>query len=154
MSVRIERGDVLETDAPYICQQVNCQGTMGAGLAKQIADKWPQVKREYIRFCEKYQDRHDLLGLYQMVAVNGGNQKKGDPVVVNIFGQEYYGHDGVYTDNTALMKAFRHLNRNCAHETLAFPYGFGCGLAGGDWQDVEQLIVKCFPDCDVVIYMK
>lgn len=30
-------GNILEqTDAPYICHQVNCKGVMGAGLARQI----------------------------------------------------------------------------------------------------------------------
>ena len=44
-------GSLLEADADIICHQVNCQGAMGAGVAKQIADKWPNVKKEYVKFC-------------------------------------------------------------------------------------------------------
>lgn len=158
MSVTIVRGDLLEADAQYICHQVNCQGAMGAGIAKQIADKWPYVKKEYTRYCDAALNRHDLLGRIQMVAANGGHQNSTDPIIVNIFGQEYYGRSGVYTDTSALIRAFRKLNdvlrQKGRRMTVAFPHGFGCGLAGGDWSEVEELIVKYLPDCDVVIYMK
>lgn len=153
MSVEILRGDLLEANADIICHQVNCQGVMGAGVAKQIADKWPSVKKEYVKFCNGKKHKQDLLGEIQLVAANGGFQKKGDPCVLNIFGQLYYGHDGVYTDYSALTQAFRKMNSLYKGQTLAFPYGFGCGLAGGDWQDVESLIVRCLPDCRVKIYL-
>lgn len=153
MGVRLIRGNLLDSDAKYICQQVNCQGAMGAGLAKQIAEKWPNVKREYVKFCDSKKQKQDLLGDIQLVAANGGLQKKDDPLIVNIFGQFYYGHDGVYTDYSALIRAFRKMNQLYKGEHLAFPYGFGCGLAGGEWQDVEALIVKYLPDCDVTIYL-
>ena len=147
--VTIIRGDLLEAKAPFICQQVNCQGAMGSGLAKQIADKWPDVKNEYIRMCNKLHKDTNLLGKVQFVKLTDKL-----PTVVNVFGQYDYGHFGPYTDYVALRKAFREINRKCRGKTVAFPYGFGCGLDGGDWIDVEQLIVKNLPDCDVQIYMK
>ena len=153
MGVRLIRGNLLDSDAKYICQQVNCQGAMGAGLAKQIAEKWPNVKKEYVKFCDSKKQKQDLLGDIQLVTANGGFQKKDDPLILNIFGQFYYGHEGVYTDYSALIKAFRKINQIYKGESLAFPYGFGCGLAGGEWQDVEELIVKYLPDCDVTIYL-
>ena len=161
MSVTIVRGDLLDADAKFICHQVNCQGAMGAGLARQIAEKWPYVKKEYTNLCRRTTDKHSLLGTFQIVEANGGNSKSTDPFVINIFGQEYYGRGGVYTDTSALIRAFRDLNdtlrspyKNHPRPVLAFPHGFGCGLAGGDWEEVEELIVKYLPDCDVVIYMK
>lgn len=36
------RGDILQSDADIIVQQVNCRGVMGAGLAKQIASQYPE----------------------------------------------------------------------------------------------------------------
>lgn len=154
MSVQIIRGDLLEADVDIICHQVNCQGVMGAGVAKQIADKWPNVKKEYVKFCNSKKLKQNLLGEVQLVAANGGSQQEGDPLILNIFGQFYYGHDDVYTDYSALTKAFRKMNQLCKGKTLAFPYGFGCGLAGGDWQDVEPMLVRLLPDCNVKIYLK
>lgn len=153
MSVQIVRGDLLDAGG-YICHQVNCHGVMGAGVAKQIASKWPNVKKEYTAFCNSNASKQNLLGEIQAVAVNGSTQKKHDPVVINIFGQLDYGHDGIYTDYSALTRAFKKMNKLYKGKTLAFPYGFGCGLAGGEWQDVETLMVKCLYDCNIIIYLK
>lgn len=47
MSIKHVKGDILATptrnEDTVICHQVNCCGVMGAGLAKQIRDKWPVV---------------------------------------------------------------------------------------------------------------
>ena len=43
MSIPVIRGDILRSDTDIIVQQVNCQGVMGAGLAKQIASQYPEV---------------------------------------------------------------------------------------------------------------
>lgn len=39
-----------------------------------------------------------------------------------------------------------------AGKSLAFPFGFGCGLANGDWEIVSQMIETYFKDMDVTIY--
>ena len=148
--VSILRGDLLNADVPIICHQVNCSGVMGAGIARQIRDKWPHVYDSYKTACDNASKRRDLLGKVQHV-----RGKEGAPDVINIFGQYGYGSDGgVYTDYTALIHAFQTINCRFRGRTIGFPYGFGCGLAGGDWFDVEQLIVKYLPDCDVKIYIK
>lgn len=147
--VSIVRGDLLEANVPYICHQVNCQGVMGAGVARQIHYKWPYVFDRYRELCEKTKSKQNLLGTIQIVS-----GEDGAPNVINIFGQFGYGKNGVYTDYAALRNAFKELDKRFAGKTLAFPHGFGCGLAGGDWKDVEQMIVQCMPHCDVRIYMK
>lgn len=148
MSLEIIRGDLLSSDANAICHQVNCRNAMGAGIAAAISEKWPIVKERYKKAFENLKDWHSLLGKIQTVKI-GQNR-----YVVNIFGQDDYGHDGVYTDYSALNRAFKQLNKRFAGQTVAFPYGFGCGLAGGEWTDVEMLMVKLLPNCDVQIYMK
>lgn len=148
MSLEIIRGDLLSSDANAICHQVNCRNAMGAGIAAAISEKWPIVKERYKKAFENLKDWHSLLGKIQTVKI-GQNR-----YVVNIFGQDDYGHDGVYTDYSALNRAFKQLNKRFAGQTVAFPYGFGCGLGGGEWTDVEMLMVKLLPNCDVQIYMK
>lgn len=54
MSIKHVKGDILTTptrnEDTVICHQVNCCGVMGAGLAKQIRDKWPVVFDEFVSF--------------------------------------------------------------------------------------------------------
>lgn len=52
-----------------------------------------------------------------------------------------------------MKNALRKINRLCAGKSVAFPYGIGCGLAGGDWSTVEKLIVQNLPDCNVKVYL-
>lgn len=141
------KGNLLDADADVICQQVNCRSVMGAGLALQISNKYPLVKTSYLTFCEGIDPQH-LLGLVLIVAPPDAPYR-----VANIFGQLNYGRSKqVYTSYAALAKAFSDLNDRCKGQTLAFPYGFGCGLAGGDWQTVLHLIEKNLQDCTVQIY--
>ena len=130
-----------------ICHQVNCQGVMGAGLAKEIAKRYPEVKRDYEELCAE-EDAERLLGTYLDTLVENGR-------IISIFGQENYGRDGqIYTDYAALGKAFSMLNRVYAGRKLAFPYGIGCGLGGGNWNVVLEIINVKFCDANVVIFRK
>ena len=57
-------GDVIDRTGHklIICHQINCQGIMGAGLAKQIHAMFPQVYEMYQRNCTQAANRQDLLG--------------------------------------------------------------------------------------------
>ena len=45
--IKTVNGNILEATEDIICHQVNCQGVMGSGLAKQIRSKWPSVFADY-----------------------------------------------------------------------------------------------------------
>lgn len=74
--------------------------------------------------------------------------------VANVFGQLDYGRNPhkKYTDYVALTNAFNEIRNTYPEQSLAFPYGFGCGLANGDWNIVSQMIETYFGDMDVTIY--
>lgn len=57
------KGDLLEqTDLDIICHGVNCRGLMGAGIAKQISTRWPDLFAEYRELCGLQKDPATLLG--------------------------------------------------------------------------------------------
>lgn len=82
-------GNILDSTEGIMVQQVNCRNVMGAGLAKAIYDKWPNVKSEYHKFCMQYEPG-DLLGKVLYVDVTP-NQ-----IVANVFGQLDYGRKKLY----------------------------------------------------------
>lgn len=75
MAVKVVDGDLFSTKAKYICHQVNCQGKMGSGVARQIREKYPTVYQWYKVKCsegarEKERfgvSKSPLLGQVQMV---------------------------------------------------------------------------------------
>jgi O-acetyl-ADP-ribose deacetylase (regulator of RNase III) len=112
---------------------------MGAGLALQIKQAYPEVFTKYRYACLNTQK--DLLGCVQIIGK-----------VVNIFGQRSYGTNTRKTDYDALKTAFTKLhNKLPIEKSIAFPYGFGCGLAGGDWKIVSNLITNSFKNRKVKI---
>lgn len=141
-------GDIRDAAEDIICHQVNCQGVMGAGVAKAISTHWPEVKKSYLRYCRRFSSPYDLLGKVQPVEVSP------DKTVLNIFGQLNCGNNRFlrYTDYTALTQAFDEIRNKYAGKSLAFPYGFGCGLANGDWAIVEKMLHTYFDNMDVTIY--
>lgn len=147
--VRIIKGDLMESSAKYICHQVNCQGAMRSGVAKQIREKWPVVFDRYKAACDKYKDKRDeLLGKIQCVKVEEGT------AVINIFGQNKYGYDGnQYTDLDALCTACKYIaSKVKAGETIAMPYRIGCGLGGGDWGKVLDMLTDVFREHHLTLY--
>ena len=145
--IKIKKCDLLESDAVFICHQVNCKGVMGSGVAKAIAEKWPDVKRQYVELCKAFSEK-ELIGTTQAIQVGP------DKYVVNIFGQTDYGRTSkLYTDYDALSAAFEEM-RLYAFAPIAFPYGIGCGLGNGDWAAVEKRIVDHLGDFDVTLCLK
>ena len=86
--VKLLEGNLLESGADYIAHQVNCQGKMNSGVAKQIRNKWPEVYESYLYFCGLFSGKGAPLGMCDMVPVSTGQ------VVVNMFAQDRYGYDG------------------------------------------------------------
>ena len=127
-------GDVLDlkdiSGPTYICHQVNCKGAFGAGLARQIRDKFPAAYEDY-----KANYRHKKLGDYLVTEVAR------NVYIVHLFGQRDYGTEGTFTDYNALSTAFHYLFCDYEQAVIRVPYGIGCGLAGGSWNRVKQIIL-------------
>lgn len=149
--IKIINEDLLTANVDAIAHQVNCMGVMGAGLAKQIRSRYVYVYDRYLRACELHH-HSDLLGKVQTIKTVLPNE----PYVINMFAQEFYGKDKRYTDYdalyTCLTKVKEFMLRNKL-KTLGLPYGLGCGLAGGSWKIVYELIRDAFGDSDITIYI-
>jgi len=147
MHMQFVKGDVLELKADIICHQVNCQGVMEAGLAKQVADQYPIVKKKYKELCSQ-KSPSELLGTFQLVYVAENR------AIANIFGQMFYGNDGkLYTNYEAFRSALKSLADQHPGKSVALPYGIGCGLAGGDWNTVYNIIREVFANDDRKVFI-
>lgn len=146
--IKIVNGNLLDSSAKYICHQVNCCGVMGSGVAKQIKEKWPSVFNRYRGLCAHYSDdKMSLLGGALFVSIDS------DTIVVNLFGQLDYGRDRAYTNMDALRKALEKVaERAAVGETIAMPYRIGCGLAGGDWGAVMDMLSEIFANHHLTLY--
>jgi len=136
--------DILSVTRGLICHGVNCQGVMGAGLALQIRNKWPQVYESYRKYISdaksKTPNSDSFLG--DCITAEISDQL----LVVNCFTQVYYGNHKPYYS----LQHFDYLAFDTIlnflfelSDTWSLPLCFpeiGCGLAGGNWKIVSQMI--------------
>ena len=132
--------DIFESGADVICHQVNCQGVMGSGVAKQVKEKYPSVYEDYRELCKLYEPS-ELLGC--VFTRNIRDEVRID----NLFAQENFGYDGkCYTDYNALHNCLKSVAERYDAETIAIPYLMGCHRGGGDWAKVGKMIEEIFAD--------
>lgn len=80
-----------------------------------------------------------------------------DRTIFNLYTQYRYGTDRMHLDYEALalallaMRAWLEENDPEQNEIVGFPR-IGCGLAGGDWEVVQEFIESAFPDRTVHVY--
>lgn len=145
-------GDITQINKGIILQGVNCQGAMGAGLAKAIMTKWPIVKPAYQDFVKGYVQalsREDLLGRVQFIEVDK------DLFVANGFTQFLYGYDGKkYAIPSAISSVLFTAKVQARGKGLPLhTVRVGCGLGGLDWAtEVSPIFSTIFKDFDVVIH--
>lgn len=127
------QGDLFETDSPVIAHGCNCRGVMGAGVAKIVAQKYPDVRRIYKNLCseDKFQ-----LGYCQLIYSQFGSK-----IIANLGTQYYPGAD-------ARLNAIEMALENLGIQLKAFDINevalpmIGCGIGGLKWEDVSVIVKK------------
>ena len=164
MGIHHKTGNLLDAPVDYICHQVNCQGRMGSGIAKQIKERWPIVYDQYIaaftereeeivKLCGQWETQIDVsetfLGNLQQIPVNDTQ------TVINMFAQQWYGYDGKrYTSYDAFWACLGGIRDSVPKGSkIGFPYKIGCGLGGANWPVIFQMINEVLgEDFQVYIY--
>jgi O-acetyl-ADP-ribose deacetylase (regulator of RNase III) len=165
MGVHYKTGNLLDAPVDYICHQVNCQGRMASGIAKQIRDRWPIVYEQYMAgINERRQKVEELCGQWESqidvsetLLGHGQNIPVSDNLtVINMFSQQYYGYDGKkYTSYDAFWDCLQGITLTVPKGSkIGFPYKIGCGLGGASWPVIFQMIDEVLgEDFQVYIYM-
>jgi len=140
----IKKGNLLHADENILAHQVNCRGVMGAGVARQIKKMHPNSFNDYRAHIRQ---TNQPLGTCCLSV-------SGNKLIAHLFGQDGYGRDKVYTDLDALEEAFSDLIAYAKPLglTIAIPAYIGCGLAGGDWNEVSAMIDRVSGDMPIVAY--
>lgn len=116
-------------------------GYMGGGLARQLADRYPNLEREYSQHCNEVYNSFDVLsGTIFWFNTN-------DKYIANLFSQE----KNFNTNYCCLKKCLETVERGArlTGKTVAIPYRIGCGIANGEWDKVYKIIQDVFKDSKV-----
>jgi O-acetyl-ADP-ribose deacetylase (regulator of RNase III) len=129
--------NIFESKCTAIIHGCNAVGAFNAGLAKQIRQKYPKAYSDYISQIKLW-DIESFPLVNRLGWVIPSTQPDGR-IILNAIIQVHYGTDRVQLNYDALNECLEY----CAKQdyTIAFPK-IGCGLAGGDWDIVREMIMK------------
>lgn len=123
----------------------NCQNLMGMGIARALAEKYPELMiadREFPIPVQNYQ----RLGNYSKIT-HMNTQTNRLCCILNAYTQYNPGKDLCYL---ALEMVLKKINNTYKPERIGIPL-IGCGLGGGNWNIVKKIIKKHLKNCDVTV---
>lgn len=144
MIVDVVDQDILKIKEGVICHQVNCMGAAG-GLAGAIFRKYPTAHSQYKITVQSFLNDWLPLGTTDLIEVES------NLFVANMFAQYEYGTDSRKTEYGTFRMCIRDLISNIHWQKnpinkIYFPYGIGCGLGGGNWEIIREVIKYEFTD--------
>ncbi len=141
--IKYAKGNLLDLLDKFdaVLHGCNCFHTMGAGIARAFADRFPQVP-EADRMQTVYGDK-SKLGTYSKAKV-------GSTDVLNCYTQ--YGFDARSKpfDYKAFECCLRNVKREYSGKRIGMPM-IGAGLAGGDWVTIASIIENQLRGEDVTV---
>lgn len=145
--MKIVHGNIWDTDADAIVIPVNCTGVMGAGLAKQAADRFPLTRAVYGAVCDKHLLRPGRIfidtstydGKRLLLAATKDHWR--DPSRIEWI-----------EDICATLKEWYTVqNIGMVGHSVAVPL-LGCGLGGLSIEEVLPIMEQHFADIDAIVY--
>lgn len=132
----------------HVCNDI---GGWGAGFVLALSKKWKQPEIQY----RGIQVKHLKLGFVQYVPV----EKK--IIIANMIGQHTCSsnvngvppirYGAVVTCLKEVTKFAKILGKSKGPTSIHMPR-IGCGLAGGSWSIMEQVILEATSDISVTVY--
>ena len=119
--------NILNYEPPYyIAHQCNCTSKKPMGLSAQMFKKYPEAN-DY---------KNGTHGQPGTIKIHGH--------VINMFAQINTGKPKNPETKESRLELFKQclaqIETELKGETVVFPNKIGCGLAGGDWTQYEQLL--------------
>lgn len=141
---------------PHVCNNINL---FGAGFAEALSNHYPIVKENYHLLGPSF--LRNNLGHTQFVEVFKDKNYEHSLVFANMISQN--GTIGTKNQRplnyAALCRSMilvnQFIQKNYKDQPIQIHCPkFGCGLAGGNWNFIKELIVDIWKNTQVVIYVK
>jgi O-acetyl-ADP-ribose deacetylase (regulator of RNase III) len=135
--MKIVYGNIFKTGADVLVNPVNCMGTMGAGLARQFKNKYPEIYYPYKEACKK--------GDLKIGSLNSLYVHRYNIWVINFpTKNDWKENSKIEYIETGLKNLVEFISNFSNHkemgfESVAIP-ALGCGLGGLNWSDVKKVI--------------
>lgn len=143
--IEIVSGNIFNSSCQALTNPVNTVGVMGAGLALQFKNRYPQMFQHYQTACRQ---KKFVIGQPSLYTAN-------TPWILNFPTKVHYKDPSIYPYIENGLIYLRQHYQEWELKSLALP-PIGCGLGGLQWDHVRELIFKylSLPDLDLEIYVQ
>jgi O-acetyl-ADP-ribose deacetylase (regulator of RNase III) len=148
MPIEFVSGDLFANrfQAHALAHGCNCQGSMGAGVATGLRDRYPEMFAEYRKRCKAKPREFNLGDVFLWKA-------EGRPWVFNLATQE--GTWRARASYEGIETALRGMREQADREgitSIAVPR-IGAGYGGLSWKKVRAIIEETFKDWPGTLYV-
>jgi O-acetyl-ADP-ribose deacetylase (regulator of RNase III) len=148
MSIEYRKGDLLEQeDVNFIIHNANCFCVMGSGVARAIAEKYPEAVEADNQTTKGDPNK---LGCFSYAKTKDGK------MIANLYAQFNYGggkrnlnYEAFYGGLEAIHNQILDSKDKTKVYIVGMPKFIGCGLAGGSWAITHEMIKDIFRDSKI-----
>jgi O-acetyl-ADP-ribose deacetylase (regulator of RNase III) len=152
-------GDLLALAAEGVFDVIthgcNCQGTMGAGIALQIKNRFPQAAAidrpgavPGTIAAVLLPEGLTVVNAYTQIHWGAASVQHRSKSPVNNYGEEM--PDTQENRYRFIRSCMKEIKKHFPHKRIGLPL-IGCGLAGGDWEVVKKIVEEELEGCDVTV---
>lgn len=156
--IRHVDGDLIDMakagDFDTIVHGCNCFNVMGAGIALQIAEQFPQALAADTAFYHRHYGSLSQPGKVSLAMARCGDK------TLRIFNAYTQWRPGKPTKSgvdsaddrlTWIRMAFMQIRKSTDERNRIGVPKIGAGLAGGDWEKIEKIIAEVMHERDVTV---
>ncbi len=143
-----KQGNIFEEDLEALVNPVNCVGVMGAGLALQFKNRYPDNYKFYVKAWKDGQFESGDIFCHIL-------EGKGNPKFILNFPTKRHWRDPskieYIQEGLQTLAVSIQLNEI---KSIGIP-ALGCGLGGLDWKDVKPLMdehLSVFDDVKIIVF--
>lgn len=142
--IKYVTGNFFDYPADIRINTVNCVGVMGAGVALQFKERYPNMFREYSNECRNGRVKIGCPHVW----LDNDFFKREDLIIINFPTKDNWRNPSEYEFIEKGLFWLREFLKRYTGKTITIP-ALGCGHGGLDWGNVKRLIEDYLSDIDL-----
>ncbi|MHA1417219.1 MAG: macro domain-containing protein [Candidatus Heimdallarchaeaceae archaeon] len=142
-NIQIKKGDIFKSKMQTIVNPINCQGVMGAGLAKKFKEEFPSMFEDYKKKCENKLVQIGKPYLWK-------EKENSSKWILNFPTKNRWSEPSKFEWIRKGLKFFVENYAKWDIKSIAFP-ALGCGHGGLLWLDIKPLLEEYLSKVDIPV---
>lgn len=136
--IQFVTGNFFDYKADIRINTVNCVGIMGAGVALQFKNKFPEMYKDYLKACN---DGNIQIGRPHVWSNNNFFNENDNIIIINFPTKLHWKNPSEYEYVEKGLQWLSNFLKDYRGKTITVP-ALGCGHGGLDWSIVKEMIIK------------